>query len=53
MRKNVGLGRRLCSKVLDMAQKGPVSIVTGKIPASGTFTLSEEMRGRPTDIQVP
>jgi elongation factor 2 len=33
-------------KVLDMSQKGPVSIVTGEIPAAETFTLSEEMRGR-------
>ena len=33
-------------KVLDMAQKGPVSIVTGEIPAAETFTLSEEMRGQ-------
>ena len=33
-------------KVLDMAQKGPVSIVVGEIPASETFTLSEEMRGQ-------
>lgn len=33
-------------KVLDMSQKGVVSIVTGEIPASETFTLSEEMRGQ-------
>ncbi len=33
-------------KVLDMAQKGPASIVTGEIPASETFTLSEDMRGQ-------
>ena len=33
-------------KVLDMAQKGVVSIVTGEIPAAETFTLSEEMRGQ-------
>ena len=33
-------------KVLDMAQKGASSIVTGEIPASETFTLSEEMRGQ-------
>ena len=33
-------------KVLDMAQKGVISIVTGEIPASETFTLSEEMRGQ-------
>ena len=33
-------------KILDMAQKGPVSIVTGEIPASETFSLSEDMRGR-------
>ena len=33
-------------KVLDMAQNGPASIVTGEIPASETFTLSEEMRGQ-------
>ncbi len=33
-------------KVLDMAQKGAASIVTGEIPASETFTLSEEMRGQ-------
>ena len=33
-------------KVLDMSQKGPISIVTGEIPASETFTLSEEMRGQ-------
>ena len=33
-------------KVLDMSQKGAASIVTGEIPASETFTLSEEMRGQ-------
>ena len=33
-------------KVLDMAQKGAMSIVTGEIPASETFTLSEDMRGQ-------
>lgn len=33
-------------KVLDMAQKGAASIITGEIPASETFTLSEEMRGQ-------
>lgn len=33
-------------KVLDMVQKGASSIVTGEIPASETFTLSEEMRGQ-------
>lgn len=33
-------------KVLDMQQKGAMSIVTGEIPASETFTLSEEMRGQ-------
>jgi elongation factor 2 len=33
-------------KVLDMAQKGASSIITGEIPASETFTLSEEMRGQ-------
>ena len=33
-------------KVLDMQQKGAASIVTGEIPASETFTLSEEMRGQ-------
>ncbi len=33
-------------KVLDMQQKGANSIVTGEIPASETFTLSEEMRGQ-------
>ncbi len=33
-------------KVLDMNQNGPASIVTGEIPASETFTLSEEMRGQ-------
>ena len=29
-----------------MSQKGASSIVTGEIPASETFTLSEEMRGQ-------
>ena len=33
-------------KVLDMVQKGAASIVTGEIPASETFTLSEELRGQ-------
>ena len=33
-------------RVLDMAQKGPASIVTGELPASETFTLSEDMRGQ-------
>ena len=33
-------------KVLDMVQKGASSIITGEIPASETFTLSEEMRGQ-------
>ncbi len=33
-------------KVLDMQQKGITSIVTGEIPASETFDLSEEMRGQ-------
>ncbi len=33
-------------KVLDMTQKGAMSIVTGEIPASETFTLSEDMRGQ-------
>ena len=33
-------------KVLDMTQTGAASIVTGEIPASETFTLSEEMRGQ-------
>lgn len=33
-------------KVMDMVQKGAMSIVTGEIPASETFTLSEEMRGQ-------
>ena len=33
-------------KVLDMAQKGIISIVTGEIPASETFSLSEDMRGQ-------
>jgi len=33
-------------KVLDMQQKGVVNIVTGEIPASETFDLSESMRGQ-------
>ena len=33
-------------RVIDMLQKGASSIVTGEIPASETFTLSEEMRGQ-------
>jgi elongation factor 2 len=33
-------------KVLDMQQKGASSIVVGEVPASETFTLSEEMRGQ-------
>lgn len=33
-------------RVIDMAQKGAISIVTGEIPAAETFTLSEEMRGQ-------
>ena len=33
-------------KVLDMQQKGVVSIVIGEIPASETFDLSENMRGQ-------
>ena len=33
-------------KVLDMAQKGVISIVTGEIPASETFSLSDDMRGQ-------
>lgn len=33
-------------KVLDMQQKGALSIVVGEIPASETFTLSEDMRGQ-------
>ncbi len=33
-------------KVLDMVQKGAMSIVTGEIPASETFSLSEDMRGQ-------
>lgn len=33
-------------KVLNMEQKGVVSIVTGEIPASETFDLSEVMRGQ-------
>lgn len=33
-------------KVLDMQQKGALSIVTGELPAAETFTLSEDMRGQ-------
>jgi elongation factor 2 len=33
-------------KVLDMQQKGITSIVTGELPASETFDLSETMRGQ-------
>ena len=33
-------------KVIDMQQKGVVNIVTGEIPASETFDLSEVMRGQ-------
>jgi elongation factor 2 len=33
-------------KVLDMMQKGALSIVIGELPASETFTLSDEMRGQ-------
>jgi elongation factor 2 len=33
-------------KVIDMIQKGVVNIVTGEIPASETFDLSEVMRGQ-------
>ena len=33
-------------RVLDMAQKGAASIVTGELPAAETFTLSEDMRGQ-------
>ena len=33
-------------KVLDMQQKGALSIVIGELPASETFTLSEDMRGQ-------
>jgi len=33
-------------KVLDMQQKGASSIVIGEIPASETFTLSDDMRGQ-------
>ena len=33
-------------KVLDMQQKGVVSIVIGEVPASETFDLSEIMRGQ-------
>ena len=33
-------------RVIDMSQKGAISIVTGEIPAAETFTLSEEMRGQ-------
>ncbi len=31
---------------MDMQQKGASSIIVGEIPASETFTLSEEMRGQ-------
>ena len=33
-------------KVLDMQQKGASSIIIGEIPASETFTLSDDMRGQ-------
>ncbi|MBM3904434.1 MAG: elongation factor EF-2 [Thaumarchaeota archaeon] len=33
-------------KVLDMQQKGVTSIITGEIPASETFDISEVMRGQ-------
>ncbi len=33
-------------RVLNMAQKGAASIVTGELPAAETFTLSEDMRGQ-------
>jgi elongation factor 2 len=33
-------------KVLDMQQKGVISIVIGEVPASETFDLSEVMRGQ-------
>lgn len=33
-------------KILDMQQKGALSIVTGEVPAAETFTLSEDMRGQ-------
>jgi len=33
-------------KVLDMQQKGALSIVIGELPAAETFTLSEDMRGQ-------
>ncbi|MBM3910418.1 MAG: elongation factor EF-2 [Thaumarchaeota archaeon] len=33
-------------KVIDMQQKGVVNIVTGEMPASETFDLSEVMRGQ-------
>ncbi len=33
-------------KVLDMQQKGISSIIIGEIPASETFTLSDDMRGQ-------
>jgi len=33
-------------KVLDMQQKGVLNIVTGEVPASETFDLSEVMRGQ-------
>ena len=37
-------GRR--GKVLDTQQKGVISIITGEVPASETFDLSEAMRGQ-------
>jgi len=37
-------GRR--GKVLDTQQRGVISIVTGELPASETFDLSEAMRGQ-------
>ena len=33
-------------KVLDMVQKGVVNIVTGEVPASETFDLSQVLRGQ-------
>jgi len=33
-------------KVIDMQQKGIMNIVTGEVPASETFDLSEVMRGQ-------
>ena len=33
-------------KVLDMKQTGALSIVIGELPASETFTLSDDMRGQ-------